>query len=980
MKRFVLTGLLLLQAVSGTKFLFVSECEAFERKLWYNVVAPPWGDCKKRDLSNEPLKPSMFKEGRCDCQNGGQCRMLPNFIDRRKEKRMNGRYVFSFCVCKKHWGGDNCEKQIRHYSERELPDDVKKARAAKQFPNKIRHLLATHCQAYQYQLQKGIKAPTWGNCKENDLSKAPIKVEEFKKGDCRDLKYCSKNGQCASVPNWFDKERALDQKTVFVFCKCDHGFGGDDCSKKMTNTYSEKRVRETEYYILNQCQAHHYPLQFFKDHRPSGCPPFDPSKPANDKRFFRRGACYNIPKCSQNGKCFMEAIREEGITQPTMVFSICKCNDGWYGTECENSFDEKQASKRNTVPPTTPPTEKETKPRDQTTAPTVKKTTPKTYMRPRSSRKRPYFASPKRRPSMSGSNNKPFSSSRRQSSSPRQGNNAQPTEAPTKKQAKPKDQSTAPTVRRGTPKTQYSNPSFDGASLRELGKEGKMQFNVQQNAVAPQSQPDYLQTSPGQPNQALSNHSFMQPPSNPVQESKKNNSVLYSILIFLFLCVCGLLVAVIVMGNQLAAILSGQTTTSSTTTTIETTTTSPYEADICSGANEVTVASSLDIKSSNYPSDYDDDTDCTKVFHASSNGLTFEFIDFYTESSYDFLTFLDMDGNVLETLDGFQTNYGPISFELSSVQVNFYSDFMVTQSGFHIQVNDGFDPAFTPPPPVPPVPIQGGLTCPDPFNPPSITSSRIVGGQDAVQGNWPWIAHLGGCGATILTKKADGTGHCCGYFSSVDIGKHSESDANYFTVPILDYQIHPQYNDYTISHDYCILIVPNLINNASPGAVYEPACLPDSYFGQGKQCNVAGWGTMNFGDFYGSDTLQDVDITLMSQDYCVANSYMEDSFLDESMFCAGTLDNDEYLDLEPGYDFLYMNNNAQSSIVNKLVSIDQNNVDLRFTSDYSISSFSGLQMTVMLGDYDNECDITVSRSLENARKPKSLKKRKTNVQ
>ena len=61
----------------------------------------------------------------------------------------------------------------------------------------------------------------------------------------------------------------------------------------------------------------------------------------------------------------------------------------------------------------------------------------------------------------------------------------------------------------------------------------------------------------------------------------------------------------------------------------------------------------------------------------------------------------------------------------------------------------------------------------------------------------------------------------------------------------------------------------------------------------------------------------------------------------------------EYLDLEPGYDFLYINNNAQSSIFNKLVSIDQNNVDLRFTSDYSISSFSGLQMTVMLGDYGN---------------------------
>ena len=58
-------------------------------------------------------------------------------------------------------------------------------------------------------------------------------------------------------------------------------------------------------------------------------------------------------------------------------------------------------------------------------------------------------------------------------------------------------------------------------------------------------------------------------------------------------------------------------------------------------------------------------------------------------------------------------------------------------------------------PPV--VPIATGLICADPFNPPSIYSSRIVGGQDAVQGSWPWIAHLGVCGATILTKKTDGS-------------------------------------------------------------------------------------------------------------------------------------------------------------------------------------------------------------------------------
>ena len=101
----------------------------------------------------------------------------------------------------------------------------------------------------------------------------------------------------------------------------------------------------------------------------------------------------------------------------------------------------------------------------------------------------------------------------------------------------------------------------------------------------------------------------------------------------------------------------------------------------------------------------------------------------------------------------------------------------------------------------------------------------------------------------------------------------------------------------------------------------------------------------------------------------------------------------EYLYLEPGYDFLYINNNAQSSISNKLVSIDQESIDMRFTSNYSISYYGGLQMTVMLGDYgklpkkvdfllfvDDEYKISALRSLENARIPKSLKNKNADSQ
>ncbi|CBY24720.1 unnamed protein product [Oikopleura dioica] len=95
--------------------------------------------------------------------------------------------------------------------------------------------------------------------------------------------------------------------------------------------------------------------------------------------------------------------------------------------------------------------------------------------------------------------------------------------------------------------------------------------------------------------------------------------------------------------------------------------------------------------------------------------------------------------------------------------------------------------------------------------------------------------------------------------------------------------MHPQYNENTMSHDFCLVSVPNLINNASPQAIFEPACLPE--------CHVAGIGTLYSGGPIPL-VLQEVDVSLMSEQYCVDNSYMSSSQLDNSMFCAGELDND----------------------------------------------------------------------------------------
>ena len=74
--------------------------------------------------------------------------------------------------------------------------------------------------------------------------------------------------------------------------------------------------------------------------------------------------------------------------------------------------------------------------------------------------------------------------------------------------------------------------------------------------------------------------------------------------------------------------------------------------DICAGDLNNNVDTTLDIKSPNYPSNYNDNTDCAKIYHSpSGDGLTFEFLDFNTESGYDYVYFQNLNQNDLVTVD-----------------------------------------------------------------------------------------------------------------------------------------------------------------------------------------------------------------------------------------------------------------------------------------------------------------------------------------
>ena len=119
----------------------------------------------------------------------------------------------------------------------------------------------------------------------------------------------------------------------------------------------------------------------------------------------------------------------------------------------------------------------------------------------------------------------------------------------------------------------------------------------------------------------------------------------------------------------------------------------------------------------------------------------------------------------------------------------------------------------------------------------SCDASKIVGGQPAPQGRFPWqVNYSWGCGGTILNDRWILTAaHCCEamqehmvmvgdyHFDDPDVGEFQvEAD---MVIMHPDYKQHPDSN---IANDVCLLRVPSLAANAPAdcNGCYATACLP----------------------------------------------------------------------------------------------------------------------------------------------------------
>ncbi|XP_034101912.1 trypsin-1 [Drosophila albomicans] len=175
------------------------------------------------------------------------------------------------------------------------------------------------------------------------------------------------------------------------------------------------------------------------------------------------------------------------------------------------------------------------------------------------------------------------------------------------------------------------------------------------------------------------------------------------------------------------------------------------------------------------------------------------------------------------------------------------------------------------------------------------TRHRIVGGQETEVHEYPWMAMLmwfGSfyCGASLVNDQyAVTAAHCVNGFYhrliTVRLLEHNRQDSN---VKIVDRRVsrvlvHPNYS--TVNFDSDIALI-RFNEPVRLGIDMHPVCLPtptETYAGQ--TAVVTGWGALSEGGPV-SDTLQEVEVPVLSQQECRDSNYGSSKITD-NMICAG---------------------------------------------------------------------------------------------
>uniref|UniRef100_A0A8D0LBM7 Serine protease 27 n=1 Tax=Sphenodon punctatus TaxID=8508 RepID=A0A8D0LBM7_SPHPU len=183
--------------------------------------------------------------------------------------------------------------------------------------------------------------------------------------------------------------------------------------------------------------------------------------------------------------------------------------------------------------------------------------------------------------------------------------------------------------------------------------------------------------------------------------------------------------------------------------------------------------------------------------------------------------------------------------------------------------------------------------------------NRNVGGEDSVEGEWPWQASLKMnenhvCGASLITKQWVITAaHCFQnkdpslYHVVLGANKLENSWRNKVLMDVGEIITHPKYAGEATSGDIALVRLTQPVKFTD---YILPICLPAASvsFPPGKKCWVTGWGDINEGqDLPPPQTLQKLQVPIIDTRTCrrLYNIDMGDRLprkaIQDDMMCAG---------------------------------------------------------------------------------------------
>ncbi|KAM4018433.1 LOW QUALITY PROTEIN: chymotrypsin B-like [Anomaloglossus baeobatrachus] len=170
--------------------------------------------------------------------------------------------------------------------------------------------------------------------------------------------------------------------------------------------------------------------------------------------------------------------------------------------------------------------------------------------------------------------------------------------------------------------------------------------------------------------------------------------------------------------------------------------------------------------------------------------------------------------------------------------------------------------------------------------------ARIVNGEEAVPGSWPWQVSLQDngwhfCGGSLISSSWVVTAAHCGVLLTdrVVLGEHDRSSSAEAiqSLTVAKVFTHPNWNSNTINNDISLI---KLATPAVIGSTVSPVCLanPGEVYDDGRICVTSGWGKTRWNAANTPSKLQQTALPVLSNAQC--KTYWG-SNISDIMVCAG---------------------------------------------------------------------------------------------